>query len=229
MLLAPNKRTLTEGSSPLFTAGRKLGTVEMVLLWQLLQKDPACPSRVLLDRVAQTQRPMAVSIRHLNRLRATWALSRRKGRPRQVPYSPPVASDAAIVQITPRLAFVGVHLFAHWLDQHDTFSPVVAQLTQAIEAHKRTHPDDDFALLHHRAQTLRHRFQALFFAPLFGIKHLTEFDTREHPLATLLGRSYQSSTLTQFLGQLERVRADEASCPRWYQPKLARSRILMGI
>jgi len=64
-----------------------------------------------------------------------------------------------------------------------------------------------------REQTLRHRFQALFFAPLFGIEHLTEFDTREHPLATLLGRSYQSSTLTQFLGQLERVRAAEALVP----------------
>jgi len=95
---------------------------------------------------------------------------------------------------------VGVHLFAHWLDHQRAFDLVVAQLTQAIETHKHTHPDDDFALLHHREQTLRHRFQALFFAPLFGIEHLTEFDTREHPLATLLGRSYQSSTLTQFLG-----------------------------
>jgi hypothetical protein len=108
---------------------------------------------------------------------------------------------------------VGVHLLAHWLDHQGAFDLVVAQLTQAIETHKHTHPDDDFALLHHREQTLRHRFQALFFAPLFGIEHLTEFDTREHPLATLLGRSYQSSTLTQFLGQLERVRADEALVP----------------
>jgi hypothetical protein len=108
---------------------------------------------------------------------------------------------------------VGVHLLAHWLDHQGALDRVVAQLTQAIETYKHTHPDDDFALLHHREQTLRHRFQALFFAPLFGIKHLTEFDTREHPLATLLGRSYQSSTLTQFLGQLERVRADEALVP----------------
>jgi hypothetical protein len=108
---------------------------------------------------------------------------------------------------------VGVHLFAHWLDHQAAFDLVVAQLTQAIETHKHTHPDDDFALLHHREQTLRHRFQALFVAPLFGIEHLTEFDTREHPLATLLGHSYQSSPLTQFLGQLERVGADEALVP----------------
>ena len=88
----------------------------------------------------------------------------------------------------PRLAFVGVHLFAQWLDQHETFGPVVAQLTQAVEAHNHTHPGDDFALLHHRESTLLRRFQALFFAPLFGIDRLPAFDTHEHPLATLLGR-----------------------------------------
>jgi len=106
-----------------------------------------------------------------------------------------------------------VHLFAHWLDQHETFGPVVAQLTQTVEAHKHTHPGDDFALLHHRESTLLHRFQALFFAPLFGIDRLTAFDTHEHPLATLLGRGYHSSTLSQFLGQLERVGAAEALLP----------------
>src|SRR5205823_10986162 len=72
------------------------------------------------------------------------------------------------------------------------------------------HPGDDFALLHHRAQTLRRRFQALFFAPLVGIDRLTAFDTYEHPLGTLLGRGYHSSTLHQFLGQLERVGAAAA-------------------
>ena len=113
----------------------------------------------------------------------------------------------------PRLGFVGVHLFAHWLDQHETFRPVVAQLTQAVEVHKHTHPDEDFALLHHRESTLLRRFQALFFAPLFGLDRLTAFDTHEHPLATLLGRGYHSSTLRQFLGQLERVDAAEVLLP----------------
>ena len=58
-----------------------------------------------------------------------------------------------------------------------------------------------------------HRFQALFFAPLLGIDRLTAFDTHEHPLGTLLGRGYHSSTLSQFLGQLERVGAAEALMP----------------
>jgi hypothetical protein len=85
-----------------------------------------------------------------------------------------------------------MHLFAHWLDQYDQFGPVVAQLTQAVEAHKHTHPDDDFALLHHRKQTLRHRFQALFFAPLLGLDRLPAFDIHEHPLQTLLGRGIKA-------------------------------------
>jgi hypothetical protein len=106
-----------------------------------------------------------------------------------------------------------VHLLAQWLDQHETFGPVVAQLTQAVEAHKHTHPGDDFALWHHRASTLLRRFQALFVAPLFGLDRLPAFDTHAHPLATLLGRGYHRATLRQFLGHLERVEAAEALRP----------------
>ena len=213
MQFALNQRNLDKGASPSFCAGRKLGVVEQALLWTLLHENPQCPSRVLLDKVAQRQIPLVVSIRHLNRWRAQWQLNRLKGRPGQASCCPPVASGAEVVQVTPRLSFVGVHLFAHWLDQQDAFGPVVNQLQQAIEAHKRAHLDDDFALLHHREQTLRRRFQALFCAPLLGIETLTAFDTHEHPLPTLLGRGYQSATLRQFLGQLERIDAAEALMP----------------
>jgi hypothetical protein len=106
-----------------------------------------------------------------------------------------------------------VHLFVHWLDHQGLLDTVVEQLTQAVEAHKRAPPNDDFALLQHREQTLRRRLQALFLAPLFGIDRLTAFDTHEHPLPTLLGQGYHSSTLRQFLGQLERVGAAEALLP----------------
>ena len=198
MPLAQSKRTLAADSCPPCDTGRKIGAVEMALVWNLLHEDPACPSRVLLDKSAQRQVPIAVSVRHLNRLRVRWHLNRRKGRPRQAARSTPVASDRAVVQVTPRLSFVGVHLLAHWLDQHDGFAPVVARLQHAIEAYKNGHPDEDFALLHHREQTLRQRFQALFFAPLLGIETLTGFDTHEHPLRTLVGRGYHSATLTHF-------------------------------
>ena len=132
-----SKRTLAADSCPPCDTGRKIGAVEMALVWNLLHEDPACPSRVL-DKSAQRQVPIAVSVRHVNRLRVRWHLNRRKGRPRQAARSTPVASDRAVVQVTPRLSFVGVHLLAHWLDQHDGFAPVVARLQHAIEAYKRT-------------------------------------------------------------------------------------------
>jgi len=50
---ALNQGTLDEGASPSFCAGRKLGVGEQALLWTLLQENPQCPSRVLLDKVAQ--------------------------------------------------------------------------------------------------------------------------------------------------------------------------------
>lgn len=211
MPLAPSKHTRTEDSPPPFCVGRKLSDIDKALLWNLLHKDPECPTRALLDKVAQMQIPIAVSVRHLNRLRATWQRNRRKGRPRHTVCS--TTTGDALVQITLHLSCVGVHLFAHWLDQQDAFAPVVARLQQAIEAHKQAHPADDFALLHHRDQTLRRRFEALFFAPLFGIESLTAFDTHEHPLQTLLGRGYHSTTLSQFLGQLERIDAATALRP----------------
>lgn len=122
-------------------------------------------------------------------------------------------SQDQLVQVTPHISFVGVHVFAQWLDHQDAFGPLVAQLMQAVKAHQQRHPDDDFALLHHRESTVLQRFQALFFAPLLGIDRLSAFDSREHPLRTLIGQGYQSSTLSQFLGQLERIGAAASLMP----------------
>lgn len=213
MPLAPTQRKLNPPSRPSFCAGRKLGDVEKAWLWTLLHEDPQCPRRLLLDKVAQRHAPIAISVRHLNRLRSGWQLKRPQGRPRHAPCRRPAASGAAVVQMRPRLPYGGVHLFAQWLDQQGAFAPVIAQLSQAIEAHQHAHPGDDLALLHHREQTLFRRLQALFFAPLFGIERLPACDTHEHPLATLLGRNDQSSPLQQCLGHLERVGAGEALIP----------------
>jgi hypothetical protein len=213
MPVALTQPKLNSPSSPSLCAGRKLDDVDKAVLVNWLHKDPQCPSRLLLDKVAQSHVPLDISVRHLNRLRRGWELGRPKGRPRCTPAHRPTAARAEIVQVQPRLLNVGVHLFEHWLDQHGAFDPVVSQLKQAIQAYRQAHPDDDFALLHHRDETLRRRFQALLLAPLLSIDRLTEFDTHEHPLATLLGRSYQSSTLKQFLGQLERIGAHEALLP----------------
>src|SRR2546426_5588114 len=140
MQLIRSQSNLAEEPSPAFYPGRKLSEVEQALLWSVLQEDPECPSRVLLDKISQRQITIAVSLRHVNRWRVTWGLNRDKGRPRHAGGHWPVASGAEVVQVIPHLSFVGVHLFAHWLDQQEAFAPVGAQLTQAGAAHTRTHP-----------------------------------------------------------------------------------------
>jgi hypothetical protein len=111
-----------------------------------------------------------------------------------------------------------VPLCAQWLEHPQAFGSVVAPLQQAIEAHTRADPDDDVALLHHRAQTLRRRVAALFFAPLLGIDTLTAFDTHAPPRPPLLGRSSQSATLRPCLGHLERIDAAQGVMPPLWPP-----------
>ena len=60
MPLASTQRKLNPPSSPAFCAGRKLGEVEKAWLWTLLYEDPQSPSRLLLDKVAQTHAPLDI-------------------------------------------------------------------------------------------------------------------------------------------------------------------------
>ena len=189
MSAALSQPTLAAPSSPSFCEGRKFSEVEQAMLWTLLQQAPQCTSRELLAKAAAHQIWPRVSLRHLNRWRAQWQLSRGKGRPGG--FSAGVARHAGgkVVCVIPRLSFVGGHLLARWLDQQEALEPGVMGLKEAISAYQRTHSDDDFALLHHRDVTLRHRFEALLLAPLLGIDRLSAFDSQEHPMETLIGQS----------------------------------------
>jgi hypothetical protein len=200
-------------SSPEFCAGRKVTATHKALLWQLLNDDPHCPSRMVLHLIAESQVQISVTLRQINRLRKAWGLNRGQGRPRRGGAQKKSESQGHLVQVTPALSFVGVHLFAVWMQQYGSLQAVIPLLQQAIRAYSTQHPEEDFPLLHHKEQTLLLRFQALFYAPLFGIEKLTEFDVKEHPLVTLQRRSYQSTTLRQFLGHLERIEAAEALMP----------------
>jgi hypothetical protein len=213
MPLTLQQGNLHEVSSPSCCAGRKGGAVEQALLWSWLQEEPEGPRRVRLDKVAERQSAMAVRLRHGNRWRATGGMHRRQGRPGHAQGRLAVACGAEVVRVTPHVSLVGVHLFAHWLDQQDPFEPAVAQLQQAVETSKQRHPAEAFALLHHREPTRRRRWPALCFAPLWGIERLRGCDTHAPPLETLVGRGYPSATLRQFLGQLERRGAAEVLRP----------------
>ena len=72
-----------DDSSPALCAGRKVTETHKALLWQLLHDDPTCPSRMVLHTIAETQGQIAVTLRHINRLRKAWGLNRGKGRPRR--------------------------------------------------------------------------------------------------------------------------------------------------
>ncbi len=203
-----------EDSCPEFCCGKKLSDHQQAQLWSILRDDPTCPSRLVLETLAEQADPLSVSIRHVNRWRRTWGLQRKKGRPRRATTSPPVSSSSGqVVHMTPHLSYVGVHLFAAWLDEEGLCEQLVQLLEVRIHQYRAEYPDAEFPLLHHTHTTLLHRVQAVLYAPLFGIHKLTGYDVIEHPLDTVLGGSYQSSTLNQFLGQLERIDAGDALLP----------------
>ena len=66
-----------------FCAGRKVTETHKALLWQLLNDDPHCPSRIVLHAIAESQVQISVTLRQINRLRKAWGLNRGKGRPRR--------------------------------------------------------------------------------------------------------------------------------------------------
>ena len=123
-----------DDASPAFWAGRKVAETHKALLWQCLNDDPTCPSRLVLHALAETPVQIAVTLRHSNRLRKAWGLKRGKGRPRRAGAQKKSASQGKLVSVTPHRSCVGVPVCAHGLAQQHAFDPVVAQLTQAVNA-----------------------------------------------------------------------------------------------
>ncbi len=186
-----------------FEDGTKLTAEGKFELWSQIHLYPNAPSRQILEEASQPR----ITIRHLNRLRNSWGISRTKGRPKK-PMAEQSSSDVPVpIKLNANLSFIGVHIFACWVEMQGLFPTVLELLKEAILLHMVNHPQDSFPLLNHQDETLLARFRALFFAPLFGVQKLIEYDVREHALETVIGRSYQSSTLNQFLGQLERIDA----------------------
>jgi len=200
-------------SVPNFFNGRKISIDQQIFLWELLQYESECPSRVLIFKMEQEFGEISVSIRHINRLRVLWGLNRDKGRPRNSDFSKYSSSQKNLVQVKPNLAFIGVSIFDDWMEHNEGFSGVMMLLNQAIEQYILNNPEEYFPLLRHKDNTVLQRFKALFYAPLFGIGKLTEIDVTEHSLENIISRTYQSSTLNQYLAQMERIDASESLMP----------------
>jgi len=205
------KLQISEGFiSPSFVEGYKLRASQKFILWFILKSDPRISRVELLKRFSSIQgesgsEELSVSVRHLNRIRLSWGFPGVRGRPKK---SQSVFCEAQKAPYIKReILNHGLHLFADWMEEENRFGSVVELLDSWIKDYQNENPGASFPLLTHKLETLETRFKALFYAPLFDVKRLSELDIKEHPLETLIGRSYQSSTLNQFLGQLERVEA----------------------
>lgn len=180
---------------PNFSSSRKLTEDQLMMIWIACRQDRSQPSQqVLAELQNKCQQKLNISIRQLNRWRVEWNLNRPKGRPlrsNQLLHREPTQ----VILFQPNLPCVGLHLFVFWLEQQPLYARLLEALQKAISAYRQTNPNDSFPLLFHRPSTLLQRFLALLLAPLFGIKKLTGYDVIEHPLKSLIGASFLSSTL----------------------------------
>jgi len=201
-----NNTPVSEYNQILFL-GKKVTEDQQMMLLKWMQEDPACPSQKLFERARQSGIELEITLRHMNRIRAKWGYSCPKGRPKGQKNIDHSDTGQESEWIKTDLSYVGVHLFAAWVESQGGFAVVLPMLRKAMEEWCADNPDASFPLLHHSDETLMLRFKALFYAPLLGIGKLTELDYKEHALATLIGRTYQTTTLVQYLGQLERINA----------------------
>ena len=149
-----------DDARPAWCAGSKVTETPKALLWPCLNDDPTCPSRLVLHASAETPVQSAVTLRHLNRGRKGWGLNRGKGRPRRASAQKKSEPQGHLVQVTPSLSCVGVHVFAAWRQHHGSVSEVMPLLQQAMHAESTQHPEEDVPLLHHQEDTRVRRLQA---------------------------------------------------------------------
>jgi hypothetical protein len=126
--------TPIDDSSPEVGAGRKVTEPEKALLGKFLREDSHCPSRLVLHAIAESQIQLSVTLRHINRLRKEWGLNRAQGRPRKVGAEKKSGLQSRLVQVTPSLSFVGVHLVAAWMQHQGRLCTVMTLLKQGSEA-----------------------------------------------------------------------------------------------
>ncbi len=192
-----------------FSCGRKITGDQKAMLHKLIKNNPTCSSSKVSEMAQSTCGYISITIRHINRFRVEWGLSRGKGRPSKSDLN---NNDNNLLPCKPQ-SHIGTKIFDDWMEQEGAFSEINILLKESIQIHQTEHPEDSFPLLRHKDITILRMFKALFYAPLYDIGKLTEYDIKEHALETIISRGYQSSTLNQFLGQLERIDAGKALIP----------------
>lgn len=192
------KYEIESGDDRLFRPRHKIEISEQEFLYADAQARPQEPSVSFRLRYE-----LRISISQINRMRQEWDLARKPGRPSKA------RAIKAAGQIRTLLPQAGVSLFARWLEETGHLTAVFARLHKIIEQYRAEHTQEEFRLLHARRETLEQKWQALLLSPLLDIKKLSEIDYKAPNLPAVIGCRYGSSTLTQYLGELERVGADD--------------------
>ena len=176
---------------------------EQTIIYEKSRENPEISSPALLLLIGKIE----ISISQLNRLRQEFGTNRKRGRPRkQEQISHPIAKTKT-TQIS---ANIGLCLFFLWLEKNDHYVPVLEAIGNKINEYKGKMPGEQFRLLNAGEKTIEKKWKALSLLPLLGIKKISEIDYCQHYLPSVLGEKYSSSTLTQFLGELERIDVGES-------------------
>jgi hypothetical protein len=191
---------------PSFESGIKLDNLVKLKIWEILQSQPDLPSRILLNCLRENNLYAFVTIRHINRFRVEIGLSRSPGNPH---YGKTEQHTSEVVHVSPNISFIGLHILNHWVDQESKLDQTIHQIESSIKEYTSDNSNTEFPLLKHKKDTIIKRFKALLYAPLMNIKFLSEYDRKLNALPTIVGSFYQSSTLNQFSGQLERINAGD--------------------
>ena len=155
---------------------------------EILADNRDCPTSLLMEQSAETEGPVSITVRHVNRSRLEWGFGGKRGRPaKREPTGEDACRNKEFVEIRPRVSHAGLHLFDVWLDTTDAHCETIRVLRETVRIYKDENPDHSFPLLNHGSETLERRFKALLYAPLSGIGKLAEYDMKEHALETIVG------------------------------------------
>ena len=155
------------------------------------------------DILVMCEVKIELSISQVNRIRKEWGFPAKKGRPKKRKNSE--QEQAPIICRQQENA--GAQLFAEWLEEKNKYDDQIKAILYGIEFYQQIGGEGEFRLLHARIETIKKKWKALTMISLLQINRLSELDYHEHHMGQVLGYEYSYSTLTQFLGQLERIDA----------------------
>lgn len=172
----------------------KISIEEQWILYEKLYENPKIASSKLMENHSNIK----ITIGQLNRIRKEWELSRGKGC---------LGIEEKSDKTKTIVERAGANIFSVWLKENNKDEQILNTIYELIKVYKKENPKENFRLLNARKTSIEKRWRALMVLPLLNIDKPSQLDYKEHDMVSVLGYSYSYSTLTQFLGELERVNA----------------------